>query len=104
MEKHITTSRVYAANMPGLKLQDRIDNVRATARREVNILKDAFGDIKERLDADSITEPPSTRNLGGLLGQRGSLAKLPIITIVKTMDNGFEHVQGMARINRSQLR
>lgn len=89
--------------MPGPHPQARIENARSTIRREAQIVTDIARDVRERL-GQSAMEPSTGRGLGGVLGQRGSLVKAPIVLVSRTADNLIEHVQGFARINRDLIR
>lgn len=89
--------------MPGLRVNARLDNTRGTIRREANIVLGIVGDVRGRFGRSAM-EPRVGRSAGGLLGHRGSLAKAPAVFVVGTVDNVAQHVQGFAKINRSQLR
>lgn len=80
-------------------LQGRMDNARMFFRREVDIIKGAASDVKERFDLDLQTEPRNTRGTG-ILSSRGAVYKVPAWVVGQTIDNVIRTTQNSARLNR----
>ncbi len=87
-----------------LGVKARVQNTKATIRREVAVFRDAGRDVVDRFAFNGPAEPGHSQTSGGLLGQRGSLLKTPIVMLTRTLDIVAAHTQGASRINRAGIR
>jgi len=81
-------------------LRDRCSETRRLLKTQVDLTKRLIGDVVERFDLDTDTEPKLGKEVGGILGKRGSIPNSVIAYVVLTKDNVETFLQQQASIVR----